>query len=56
MAAAGEPRHHRLGNAGYERGCDRGVGGGPAVLENLETRIGSSPMASRYPRAERHLW
>ena len=41
IAATRDPRHDGLGHAGRKRGRDRRVGGGPAVLEDLQTRIRS---------------
>ena len=47
MPAAEEARHHRLGHAAREAGGDRGVGGAPAVVEDLRAGGGGRGMAGR---------
>ena len=54
VAAAEQPRHHRLGDARREAGGDRGVRGRAAVLEDLDPGAARSPDARRRrPRSRR---
>jgi hypothetical protein len=55
VAAARDPGHHRLGNAGCERRRDGRVGGRTALREYRETRMGSGRMAGRNPRGQTHV-
>ena len=55
VPSAGKPCHDRFGHAGGERGCDSRVRGGPALLENAQTRFGSGRMACCNPWRQKHV-
>jgi hypothetical protein len=50
MATAGDPGHHRLGDARGEGGGDCGVGCGTAVGEDLDPGLRRRRVPRRHPR------
>ena len=53
MAAAEQARHHRLGDAGRNTGCDGGVRSVASVLEDLDSRRHRRRMAASNSRVHR---
>ncbi len=53
MAAAEQARHHRLGDAGRNTGCDGGVRSVASVLEDLDSRSHRRRMAASNSRVHR---